>query len=533
MKIQTDRYDALMNVNKTSLVNWEATTIYPSEIGLLVSNRLKAPLLTALKSQIQLKRQTESMDLNVKVDILISHKITNRLGFTIPFDNQYYVCGVDITTQAHIPVAFNYHENMRRKIDLEFELIPDSTPMKLWHHSVVPFTSIVDVVNFDPVDYNNTQNINMGTFQRKENEFGKVIIIRVVDTVWPNTIYSNYNNLQTHSNYFQKIMSYISSMNIYYKKTQVISKYEPNEEIKLKISFNYSDIFSLGSALDKRVKLDKLLKEMRFKLDDKGSEPTSVRTVHVQFKVPGENVHYYCNGGILNYKTVQISELYGNCHLQSSDSVFKICGVAEAYYTHSGCPAIDISFENTNRWNALLRYGKSCDDGKEIRIQGDQKQSGQVKVAIMNSEEYQRCKEEGNLSLTNCRKVCKHIDVKDELSFRIETDAKELNALYHYAVVTLDNFIIPDINVKLMTPLNKCLVNVSDKIDLKIKKLLHSEILNLTLSSPQLTYQTLLDIFTLPEPIKEKIDLSLGVKETSEFYIYIQTLSCLHFSYFL
>lgn len=499
-------------------------------MGLLVSYNLNSPLLTSLNAETLTKSllNPPSLKWHVESDFVSSKKIMSRLSFTTPFDNQCYITGLDTNWYGRAPVKGDLHVDQKAKaLNIEltrYESLRGTSGAKFLHFSIVPFTSITEAVSWTSVlAQQRTQLIQLGTPQKTEKKIGPIVFKRESHT--SNT--SDYRTPPRSNNLFQLLMNYKTSLNSFYEKTELISLFKPGDNTKISLSINYDYINNVDNIAQNRPKiLSNILKDVQW--DAKDIEgPVSILESAVNLKVPSQNIRFHCNVAALDTTKLFTSKLLGNCHLHNlkTNSVMKMCGVVDVVKAPSNCPNMQIS-TTENAYNAKLSYGESCQDGQKINIQVLQQQSEEVREAITNSEEFQQCEKamkEGNKGLKNCRKICKYIDLKDELSLKIETDRAELKSLCFHGLQMFGSNIASGVNLRLMSP--QTATNAGQKvslIDLKLNLPLNSEMMNVTLSASPLILQTSLDTSKLPLPIQEQLNFTMDIKEKSEFPTCIQ-----------
>lgn len=511
--------------NRTSFRSWELLVIYPIEVGMPVNYRLEATILNALKTDVQINHHSKKpidLRLQLKVDSVLSQKLVSRLSLVVPFNNKQYISGNDMNMHLRLPIKLHSRVDEKKKmLKLDLEPLEGVSNAKLWHHKIVPFTTIINGVHFTPMQINNnTRRQLLKPVMVRETKLAGFTLRSESDTFLPDIKVQPVPI--TYSDYVEQFVTYMIQDRIYYKKSELTSNLKPKDsKISIVTSYDYNNSYSREGELIKRPeKLNLLLKEMKYKAEDPIDEsdlsPVSSHMLGIHVKIPSEEIDCYCDVGLLNLKTLWSKQLYSVCQFNSKDSVFKTCGVLDVSRMPSVCPNLIELTKKKNWFDAYISYGESCEKSK-ARIRGVQKQSEELTNAILDTKEYQLCKEEmkeGNVGMANCKKVCKRLDMKDELHMMLKTDRKELDVLLHKAVQLFGNNIIPGVQVQLNQHLDQCSAHKSDVVDVKVKRLLDNGLLNLTVSSPPVTLQTTWNMYNLPISMRQQLDWSMDIKDT-------------------
>ncbi|XP_014468398.1 PREDICTED: vitellogenin-2-like [Dinoponera quadriceps] len=508
------RVDERPYFHLNSLVNWEVSLFYPNEMGVPVSYHLKTPALVSLKNDVHIKGETKPVNMKVSADlnVLLSGKVISRIGFTAPFEKQYYISGIDFNTQLHgsgnITVNMDWTE---KTLNLDYKPLPGLTRNTVLHHSIIPFTGKTETCSFEPIYVDkNTQKVQIGKLQSQVTKLGKITITHVTDNFYA----YNYETL-VNGNLYQRLMSYIATTNYNYKKIDVTV--DSLEDYKLSAFLSYNRTNSPDSSQERPELLNTLTREMSYTFKKEDNVPAVVHKVEVHAKLGDKKVQYKCEGGVMELEPLLYGKLYGRCHLRGSD-VSAICAIGELYGTPSACPTLNVTSLKEDGVDLLVRYGESCSDGKDVRLEGRTVQSLEVMEKLAKSEKYRKAKEEmaeGNLGLTNTREVCESIDTRDDISLTAKMDPVEFENIYNQLIRLLGNVLLPGWKIGVTEPINEYSLKTSD-IGLKIKKL-PKDMLNLTVSTPKLIINTILDNSDLPSLELVKKQCTLGRNKVLTF----------------
>ncbi|XP_018565741.1 vitellogenin-like [Anoplophora glabripennis] len=170
----------------TKITNREMALSFPTETGLPFLFTYDIPRAVKVEGYIQGEaspqisdggklQKPDTMNLKVQLGFTVNTKIQGRLSFTTPFDGQQYICGFDRNIQVHIPLQSNFKVDVKNgQIEAEIENKEIHEGAALFHYSTWPYTSRVDVKNFQPVSaQQNTHYIRQQNLRSFDQVYGK------------------------------------------------------------------------------------------------------------------------------------------------------------------------------------------------------------------------------------------------------------------------------------------------------------------------------------------------------------------------
>lgn len=467
------------------------------------------------------------MEIGQEVDAVISKKTISRITFVTLFNNEEYFAGVDVDGQIRVPGVWSAQLRQKaNKIKIEYKPAPGTNRAKLWQYSVVPYTGNVPFPNFKSVRTSkDTHPIIIGKVRKVVTSlmFKKILVKQETCDFRPDV--SSQFNLPSPTDIFKSIMKTFVSEPLHYQKQEISNNYSPEDENSVSITIDYANTSPFDT--ERTSESMRAQEEIWSNLENKMKEPHSITTVHVRFQMLGDNVDFKCYGGVAQFYESFDTEVRAKCDLHNSDpsKITQICAELQVNQTPSGCPTINVSSDKMRQFKALVRYGKSCEDGKEINIKGIQKQSENVKEKIINSKTYEQSKKEveaGNMGLVNSEKICNVIDFMDELAFSVKMDWENVTTVYYSAIKWLVNRAVPNMNIDLIKPSGSKTPHfpLSNFINFNIKRQLQSKEMDVTVTSGPLVVHVPVRISAAPFAtwINNEIDSFSGINnEKSEF----------------
>lgn len=179
-KLKTEK-----EVSYFKLTTREIALSFPTETGVPflftydVPTFMKAQGKVSAKVQPQLSQdgeiQTpEQIELNADMGITVSSKVQSRLSVTAPFNHKQYFAGFDKHLQVNVPARVQVQVDVKKmNAEIEIELKP-TKEHTLLHYLTRPYTSKVDVTNFEPMTaQGETKLIKQDDLQAFESTVGK------------------------------------------------------------------------------------------------------------------------------------------------------------------------------------------------------------------------------------------------------------------------------------------------------------------------------------------------------------------------
>lgn len=159
---------------------------FPTETGLPFLFTYDSPVYVKLEGHVkgeatpklcedQKFQKPDTITLKTELGFTWSTKVQSRLSFTTPFDGQQYICGFDKNFQVHVPLYGNFKVDIKNKqIEVEMENKEPHEGVPLFHYSTWPYTSRIDIMNFQPISaQQNTHYIQQQNLRSYEQIFGK------------------------------------------------------------------------------------------------------------------------------------------------------------------------------------------------------------------------------------------------------------------------------------------------------------------------------------------------------------------------
>nr|XP_012221881.1 PREDICTED: vitellogenin-1-like [Linepithema humile] len=212
--------DQRVHINRMD--SYEESISFPTESGLPFTYNIEMPMLT----RIHMNKRNEQGDkpnnksTNGIINVLVANKVQTRFGVVVSHVHQHCIAGVDRNSLVHIPIEYNINvesEKPSQIYELKMHVDPkvQSSPLRLAHHNVVPFTAQLRMIELQPA-------IRNGMIPVRNSKEQKKSLVRVGDI----NIISESDNIQVEPNLksiFKRWFSFFDNSILHYRNIEVFS----------------------------------------------------------------------------------------------------------------------------------------------------------------------------------------------------------------------------------------------------------------------------------------------------------------------
>lgn len=479
--LQTGSY-----VSKYKMVNdlnhYDITLGFPTETGLPFIYTLKVPKITSVNTEGSIKVTESQANSSVEVAaegyIVSNEKIQSRIGFVTPFEHRHYIAGVDINTHFAIPASLNVKTRDNHLFELKISPQIESGD-SVWriaiHHSVVPYTSRHDILNFEPLEVDNDTRL-VHTKEPNEIQFslGNLTLSArsdVIDSdmsqkrgleglVKLSTIFCS--NLGAHYRRFDAILYPIEAqVNLTYRHVQMPTDRSSNASIPTTVDKRPNSRERESQFLDEVIKNNRSVNSANFVDNSVNVFDISVLANNNYYVFTFALANNHDELQILSYENIQ--SLDGEVSFESC-SVNSIVGLSQYNYLN-----VEKAIEKIPNYefNTEMRIG-SCANGETIRLKGNLSRTDDVIKKAMKSEIVEECRQQmkqGNIWLPTCQKANELIQQRDLLMMSMETNSYNFYFLANKMILMI-KMMISDKNMNMSN-----LESVNKNMDVEIKML--------------------------------------------------------------
>ncbi|XP_012139918.2 vitellogenin [Megachile rotundata] len=471
-------------VNLNKLMSYDVTLSFPTETGLPFVYTLRVPVLHKLIGTGQMKMDRErNVNVQSELRFTYSRKIQGIIGFVAPFEHQHYIAGVDANMQVYLPLKLSLEVNVpKTTLQLRIWPLKGEEKSRLLHYSVVPYTSIRDILSLRPLQKDkNTQLVHVNK-DLKGSQSDKLKGIRVeLEADSSDTEFWNMD-MDKLRNMFPMYLG-----EDVYRKVDIFMNLdrEVKEPLTLLVSYGTMDVKPGSENLQQWTEFAKAVepsnkeansedrKKQFLKEAVKGIKLGKSWVVDLQLQIPDEDRS--SSAMTLAWSTSNAESkgrtlLFWRCNIPSKEIKHEVCAASQFMNT----PVVSLFFDKVikavpkTEFDIDIRYGKTCADNQQINVIGKATQSKEMKDEIMKSDVVKSCEKHlnhENKLLRVCQKAAALAMTLDEMDISVDIRSKPLRDLVAKNIHLPNQLGLTNANVDLTNPKNAG----KDKIDLKMK----------------------------------------------------------------
>lgn len=235
-----------LHINKMN--SYDVTLSFPTETGLPFIHSVETSILARVHGvhTFNIKKNADASDkktgaslvLKNDVDLVFVHKVQGKFGFTLPFEHQQYVAGVDEKAHVYLPIKMNLVIEPMKSIDLRIHAYADTPEITVFHRSVFPYLLIHDVFDFRPVIL--SQNVTLPVRQlgvrNIPNTFESILGSGVIRTWIENDNYVSVDSAEEES--YDEWFNTWSAYNAQYRKFEIYLNTEKKNGLYVTASYD-------------------------------------------------------------------------------------------------------------------------------------------------------------------------------------------------------------------------------------------------------------------------------------------------------
>nr|AAC32024.1 vitellogenin [Pimpla nipponica] len=446
--------------NTARIESYEMTMSFPMESGFPFVYTMKVPSMLKLAGSVKGDSNEDSLDGHVHLRAVYSVQFQSKLGFVTPFEHQHYMAGINKNYQAYVPLRVNVnYEDSDKRVTLKIQPIEQNEKFKLWHHSVVPFTSRHDILKMSPVlKDKETQKIITEEVSKNEYNFGsdkhgvKFTVLAEADN---DNSPLNFEDAKWERNPLTQLFHLFVEQPVYHKVDIFMQPSKSSEQsIILSTAFEtlQDDTTKYDEDRSKHIKAEapkvenkklndpqrrrKLLKEAA-----KGIAAADAFAVDIGLEYPGQApVQAFAT---LAFASSEVDEksrglVYWRLTDAGNDFEFESCTSLEARSPRTsdfGKDMLDQPEFRSRKFDIDLRYGQTCEKGYKVEIQGSQEQTEKYRDTIKRlptAIECIRAAKKGMKSLPACHDVSVKMTMLDKtrITIKYDKDSREMYQLF-------------------------------------------------------------------------------------------------------
>ncbi|XP_071568655.1 vitellogenin-2-like [Temnothorax nylanderi] len=426
-------------LESTVFNNYESAVSFPMETnGLPFIYSLESPTLIKL----QLESKTEESANNVKVGtikVVLGNRIQRRFGFVAPFEHKNYMAGIDDNKLLQVPVELQVDFNMKQKnIGLMIRpKLPQNlmdSQLTLWQHTTVPFTTRQDILNLQPV-YLDKNTHHVLTSKKHKTAIEKDLFSLKVE--------SDIGEIEQRDlgNSVAKLWELHKATNGQFKKVGILMNPEQvrRSEFRINIAYNNLEVNALnqqsqeieppwGVPIPSNKPNSTERRNQIMQSLARGLQSGKVYVFDMNYNVPTSEERQVLSAGFVRSNLDRKCKAYLYWNSQSpqmeGETKNEACYLQEIYSS----PDTPLDFEYTlknppvDNVRAELLYGKRCEGGNKVVIDGKATRSDQLQEILENSETVGQCRQEiqkGNKLAPVCQKAIETAQMRDQYDLTI------------------------------------------------------------------------------------------------------------------
>ncbi|XP_077269193.1 vitellogenin-3-like [Temnothorax americanus] len=418
--------------------NYESTVSFPIETnGLPFVYSLESPTLIKL----QLESKTQEYANNVKestIKVVLGNRIQRRFGFVAPFEHQNYMAGIDDNKLLQVPVKLQVDYNMKQKT-IELMIRPKSpqNPMDsqftLWRHTTVPFTTRQDILNLQPVYLDKNTHLVL-TSKKHETTIEKDLFSLNVE--------SDIGEIKQRDlgNSVAKLWELHKANDGHFKNVSILMnpERERRSELRINIAYDNLEVNALnqqsqelkpqGVPIPSNKPNSSERRNQIMQSLARGLQSGKVYVFDVNYNVPTAKERQVLSAGFVRSNLDRKSKAFLYWNSQSPQMEGEVKNEACYLQEINNSPDTPLNFEYilknppVDNVRAELLYGKRCEGGNKVVIDGKATRSDQLQEILENSETVKQCRQEiqkGNKLAPVCQKAIESAQVRDQYDLTI------------------------------------------------------------------------------------------------------------------
>jgi len=429
------------------------TASFATETGLPFTYVLEMPLLFQIRLINDEANPSYSAMRNSGIlDLAFVKKTLSRFGFMTLFDQELYLAGVDTDLQLVAPIMYEYEKDSTEKsMRLRFrpnfkEISTDSAShLKLGHYSVVPYSARQNIVDLQPISQNKNTHVIRFWNNQKELSFNSKLFRVTIQSDNKKATYSDCPLSKGLISLPKETDGRFQMIDVYMNKNigedyMTVNILHGKKEGRIDTKMQHSmDVSGIPNAFEGRMnaeeRRDRMLNEVT-----KGVQSPTARAMDVSIDIPYTNDQYIVTVGLANsnvdenakYRTLFYFQSFNDQRLR-----YEICGAA---HLHS-LVEIPLNFEKAverpmeDQLHFEMLFGKTCANGFGLKFNGTQRQTDDMKEAIMNSDVAKECMKEmqgGNRAMRACQQATALVQMKNQFLMSMEVSKGSISDVVNF-----------------------------------------------------------------------------------------------------
>ncbi|XP_011879026.1 PREDICTED: vitellogenin-3-like [Vollenhovia emeryi] len=449
-------------IRSTGFYNYERTVTLPLETGLPCVFSLEIP--TLVKLQVESKKEESCNGCrNGVLKVVLGRKVQKRFGFIAPFEHTQYMAGTDDSRMLQLPLEYEVKFDMTRQ-NLELKVRPNipkdqmDSQLSLLHYSTVPFTSRHDIFNLQPLCLDENTHKALDLKQQKNSlkkdmltvwlesdgvEKEKIHLEKELQDMWEQDD-GRYKKLDVLLNVEEARKSGVR-LNIAYDNMEIRDNKDDSEQSQEVELQGIPEPSWKPDSEDRKLQIMKTLQ--------KGLRSGKVHVVDITYKTPRKE--QVLTFSLAQSNVDQKSRIYVYWNTQTPEenqNKYEVCYVQEL----QSSPSTPLDFEYTLRntptdkfWAEIL-FGRNCQGGEKIRIEGHASRSNELEENLEYSKLTEQCREEmrgGDKVGRACQMAIGVAEVRDTYQVSLKTANEYLRRLVHEYVEMMP-LVLRKVNVR-------------------------------------------------------------------------------------
>lgn len=460
---------------------------FPTETGLPFLFTYDAPVYVKLEGQVQGEalpklcqgeklHKPDTITLKAQLGFTYSRKVQGRLSFTTPFDGQQYISGFDKNFQVHVPLHANFKfDNKNQQIEIEVENKELHEGVPLFHYSTWPYTSRVDLKNFQPIsEQQNTHYIQQQNLRSYDKVFGKRngISLRVhieherqfINIPW-------LGHLMQHNDAVTTLWKLWEDASIQYGQINVQLQPGQSTARKFIIRAGYQQKYITGNKQGNQAhypdwnqlqSMPNPLERQKNLIDTIGQGINSANVyvwdASIEFQ-GSKNVKYSFSGGVAKSNVDSKSRVvfyYKNSGNAQDGKPYEMSLQAESQIPNTNGLDLSESLKTEPKADTSLeiRFGTTLKSCSKVEFKFEWRRSEERKQYLQEQDMYKQCQremKEGNYQLPACANMTMVFNLLDRVKVNVEYENLEQELvdtmksmyetvkLYYYTTLEVDN----------------------------------------------------------------------------------------------
>lgn len=471
---QTNSMKTSQPINYNKMTSYKVAISLPTESGMPFFHHIEIPSAVSVNGKIKFNVPSKDSDSPIAVDVnseihfMLANKIQGRFGFVALFENQHYTTGVDEKTEIYVPMKMDLKVESMKKFDVQMRPINvDTSKIKVFHHSVVPYTSKTDLYDVKPMSMsNNTKLVREPTAEQTSKKISlKMDLISVEGksddseswiTSYPEFT-TSYKKIDVYINP-NKIKSDWVQVRVAYEK-QLVTK--DSDQKKTEKITSESDIDAIKSQVVQKVNEDIMSSDGTHVFDATfdwfGTSSKFVIAMGQEEPNKGQRL-------------MRFYSFLNTLPKTNPKEYVEVCASGQVKTASTTFADLDELIKNPQKdeFNVEISAGKDCANGEKIYLRGSQTRSKNRSKIIENIKSIQICQKEireGNKWAWTCEEASKIAALRDQIDLVMGTESDWMKHILNNAIHFFTEEVIPLYSkVKVASSIDPNISNINMKI---------------------------------------------------------------------